>query len=914
MLVDSHISLAEFLLVVLDPAVREHDLKKTRWQDLFADRTTLERILGFFVSPLQSKDVQTRTRNWMVAYVARLAGLEGRRITEDGWMRSSTADMTKREVLEFDMLDLYPRFQREAPVTLQVNEMFATSLKQAKQQSERAKLQKQYVSPMAQLLTQSMSGLLRAHSRMNNKVANFNGLYLYATGAQRQTISVLSHLGYCCSYPLLVRKGEGDDESDEEGDDNAYSDDEPLDDDATTTPRTPKAKRPTRLPGIIQVLSSSCMDDARRVAAKGKYKTAYDNVVISLNVSEQTVAHKGTYSAHTVESGTAMTVVDGHRATDAAFDSAEAEKSFLAAGPLLRGDVIFTREEQALWDDLQVETVEWVIVRFGGDGFARFDTQMRAAARHDPHQVEVHKSDIHPLRTAPIDEASITGNIDVVNEIHKQLKLDPNSPEFLAKLRIFLGDQLTISRIRSVIGARAGHERDAEGWRWAKPIPAFFHTDMAGVSCVLTEHWGKGSRDPGSLSFDNIVLDRKPIVTTSLPPFHTCRHLIFTSLYARVLSCLQKNTGASSLDECAKSILTWDELQTQAKALYSTYASTRKVAELRREREHGGKGDVVFENSSLLLRDSLGIRTFSRLIKSGRSGHIILALKWFALVFKAGGCPKYAREMLYLIHHLQRVWPAAFRDFVLNNWFVNPTGTQDGFVSLDHMQEHLNFWIKKIYVAHGSNASWEWLGTISPCIDVLRKLANRMHARVLGNTRSSYQGRKHTSPDLKKDINSLMESLERTKAYDIDRERVVSEDTEPVPDLVSKGLQMMTHGPSATIKEYSAEFATLQARVRVRPLQPFIPNTTSAPADGSRAQRPHQAGVPAPVAVDAREDETRAPGQSEESRSGASTPSSDASTASFFDEREFDELCLSFVEEADVVLDHDAIGGQLDDE
>lgn len=123
-------------------------------------------------------------------------------------------------------------------------------------------------------------------------------------------------------------------------------------------------------------------------------------------------------------------------------------------------------------------------------------------------------------------------------------------------------------------------------------------------------------------------------------------------------------------------------------------ASADAVAKLRAERtsgEVGPLGDDVFENAILFLRDALALRTFTLLVKAGRSGHIILALRWLILAFKAGGHPKYAREMMHLVHNLQEV---DHSDLILQNWLVNPTGTPNGFVALDLMQEHLNFWIK----------------------------------------------------------------------------------------------------------------------------------------------------------------------------------------------------------------------------
>ena len=35
-----------------------------------------------------------------------------------------------------------------------------------------------------------------------------------------------------------------------------------------------------------------------------------------------------------------------------------------------------------------------------------------------------------------------------------------------------------------------------------------------------------------------------------------------------------------------------------------------------------------------------------------------------------------------------------YRDIVLNNWLLNPTGNPNSWVEIDLMQEHLNYWIK----------------------------------------------------------------------------------------------------------------------------------------------------------------------------------------------------------------------------
>ncbi len=52
-----------------------------------------------------------------------------------------------------------------------------------------------------------MAGLLSERSQNNSFIKHVVGLYLYATGAQRQTISVLSSLNMCSTYPSIAGSG-----------------------------------------------------------------------------------------------------------------------------------------------------------------------------------------------------------------------------------------------------------------------------------------------------------------------------------------------------------------------------------------------------------------------------------------------------------------------------------------------------------------------------------------------------------------------------------------------------------------------------------------------------------------------------------------------------------------------------------
>ncbi|KAE9394136.1 hypothetical protein BT96DRAFT_797375, partial [Gymnopus androsaceus JB14] len=424
---------------------------------------------------------------------------------------------------------------------------------------------------------------------------------------------------------------------------------------------------------------------------------------------------------------------------------------------------------------------------------------------------------IHPLTALDIEEASIKGNAEVDEVVvgPQGLDLRARVHRFWERVRLIAGDQLSIARLRALEAIRAGQEAGYGGFGWGVWIPGLFHAKMADVQGFFTTHFGKPSssiQDPGSLHFHNTLLERLPITITSLPNFQTCRSLIFVSLYARVLHCLLKVSGKATLAEYADSVGSWDQLYHDVERIYITYTDASVVAELRSKRELLGKeeGDMVFENAILFLRDALITREFTDAVRAGDSGRVILVLKIWALSFRGNGRTKYAYEMLHLIHNLENVWPQPVRDAVLNNWLISTNGRS--FLEVDLMQEHLNYWIKVFYKAHGSNMSWRWLAMITPCVNALRELA-----RTMNDALGYDQGSKHTSVDPVNDIHCIMESLDDRGTYDLTLGRVLEDDQE-VADATSVGLHNTITGTSCPLNEFNSACSRLQRRRRMIPV------------------------------------------------------------------------------------------------
>ncbi|KAI0071978.1 hypothetical protein K474DRAFT_1605970 [Panus rudis PR-1116 ss-1] len=531
-------------------------------------------------------------------------------------------------------------------------------------------------------------------------------------------------------------------------------------------PAASKEKQPE---GLIRQLSHACRTALRQVVRDGETSWVYDNVNWAEKVAEQILGRKDSQT-----NGTCATAFPLFGASPDDMKTSDLNDAFFAAPPLSHADIRLSQSENLELRELLSYTVLRILIAQGGGRFKRFQGEVdKLTPPLSSKDIPLHKTDIYPLPAMQIDESSTVGNAEVVETIFKEAGFDTDSEEFLQFARILWGDQLSVARLRSATGIRIGHDSPSNAMLNNVYGPGLSHYQLSACGAILEVHWGDSStcsRNPGSLCFHNTLLDRKPIVLSSPPPYHTSRDLIFVSLYARVFHCLELVSG-KSLDEYAADV-DFETLQKDVITLVSTYANNTQVSELRQDRldelgtqpkpssptqtantgTHDSnvpvhpkvtKGDMVYENAMLFMRDALVLRAFTEAIKSGASGRIVLLLKVLALAYRGAGRPKYAYETMTLINNLVHVWPKPLRDIVLNNWLVNPTGKPDSWLPVDLLQEHMNYWIKVVYKAHGSNASFEWLKTITPCIDFLRQLATQINQEL-----GSRQGSKHSSPDL----------------------------------------------------------------------------------------------------------------------------------------------------------------------
>jgi hypothetical protein len=367
-----------------------------------------------------------------------------------------------------------------------------------------------------------------------------------------------------------------------------------------------------------------------------------------------------------MENGTCWTLTELWNVEDKDLRAADLHRSFDRAVPLKREDILLTLDERTQLREQLIHAVLRITVGYGGQKLqSAFRSEVLKSTPATEFKIDVHKTDIHPMPPFNIDESSKAGNAELITAMFQELGFDFSDPTFAETVKLVVGDQLSIDRLRSVAASRVGHDSGANALRWTVFVPGLFHYKMAATHGIILKHLGLVNKDlsnPASLSSHNTILGRKPIVSTSLPPYRTCRDIIFISLYARVLHCVLLVSGYPSLDALAAD-LSWEDLMGLAAKVVDQFTDTRLVEELREARTQDGpeNGDMVFENAILFFRDALYLREFNDAIKSGDSGRVFVILKVWVLSYRGQGRTKYAQEALHLLHNMTHVWPDGLR-------------------------------------------------------------------------------------------------------------------------------------------------------------------------------------------------------------------------------------------------------------
>ena len=481
--------------------------------------------------------------------------------------------------------------------------------------------------------------LLGERSQQNSYSKHVVGLYLYASGAQRQNIGVLAHLGVSSSYPMIAgssrtrrvkargsvlnagKEVTADSSSEEElsetgeevmGEERGAQGVRDIEDRSEAYhPAAPKTQEPfsnvaleaidheqpdegiisqsgdnataiaVEPVGLLRRLSESSRHAARALAQTHQLGHVYDNINWILRAAEQILGRKDS-----IENGTCATVFPLYDAPPDDMKTTDYVAAFDAAPILQLNDILLLPHEQRMLDSMLEHAILRIIVNYGGTAFEKFAADVSRTQPHSSERIPLHTTEPQPLRAMNIEEASIKGNAEVLEAIFSELGHDLASPSFPQTLRLTFGDQHSVARIRAASNNRVGHDSLAKSFLYVVFAPGFFHYQMAATYGVLETHWGNpslGHHDPASLSWHNTVLDRKPFVITNRPPYRVARDIIYHSLYGRILHCLELVAGCENLDAYAAEA-TFEDLTRHATEIVKQFVRARSVSRLRAAR------------------------------------------------------------------------------------------------------------------------------------------------------------------------------------------------------------------------------------------------------------------------------------------------------------------------------------------
>ncbi|KAK7002145.1 hypothetical protein R3P38DRAFT_3609227 [Favolaschia claudopus] len=356
------------------------------------------------------------------------------------------------------------------------------------------------------------------------------------------------------------------------------------------------------------------------------------------------------------------------------------------------------------------------------------------------------------------------------------------------KVIAFIGDQLTVSRLRGLFLRRAGDDSSFERLDFLLPIFGWFHVAMQAANSLHAQYLGRAKGHGFLASFT--LLGRKGLHKTSTEgPFHAhlneAIHHVgeaeFREIWRTVAA--QSKTTVEGLRSKTPSELV--DLATRA---LSHHASSEALETMRRRPDR----DEVQEFHTQFTRDLLPYLTLVAAIKSGDVGSLEALLPTFLFRFIGGGNNNYQEEALELLNGLNVDWPQNVAlhssDFVRQNcWLLTFTDNADNFVSFDQAQEHNIKDIKVTYKPPGPRGGWDYMRILHPAIPTIRTNAEFIDQEFNTLTR----GKKHTSPSKEKDIQALLGRLE--DVHEFKPGRKLDEEDKP-EDYIAAGGQTWIFG------------------------------------------------------------------------------------------------------------------------
>ncbi|KAJ7437506.1 hypothetical protein FB451DRAFT_1451536 [Mycena latifolia] len=461
----------------------------------------------------------------------------------------------------------------------------------------------------------------------------------------------------------------------------------------------------------VDRISAESMKEMRRLMDLFPWLMSYDNALVAFRVFAQRVDRK-TLNGN----GTAGTVYIKRSAKPLPKEINRMLQEFRKEGmknPLTGVDIF---KISLLADTRRVPHIKFLILHYLFESpefdFANYDGKDHPLLQKPPaiQQLPVGKDHVvlqYLLGMLDIPETSYEDNARIILEWLKQLHYhlpDAQKKLGLEQLMAWVGDQLTIDRLRNLYRFRAEDDNSFERLDWL--------------------HLGTAKGRGLSAAFD--VLNRKGLQTSHTQGafFHDLNEVLHFIAEAQIREVWLQVGKATDLAELRQK--TPEDLYKLAEQIVADHASSGAIVRMKLK----PRSDELKLQSIMFLRDVLPYILPRSAVKHGDVGIMEDMIPLMLFRFIGGKNSHYAGEMLELLQGLNREWPPELCEFIPRD---------GGFMPVDEAQEMNIKDIKVTYRSEGPNIDWDYLKKLHPAIHVIRAVNSHMEyefkTRVRGRKR-----------------------------------------------------------------------------------------------------------------------------------------------------------------------------------
>ncbi|KAK6992066.1 hypothetical protein R3P38DRAFT_3227090 [Favolaschia claudopus] len=339
--------------------------------------------------------------------------------------------------------------------------------------------------------------------------------------------------------------------------------------------------------------------------------------------------------------------------------------------------------------------------------------------KHNKHRLRLRKSKIHTLRATNINESTTVGAASVLRNLLAQLFITPVS--LVNWMFMLCGDQLTIDRIRKIIRYTAKCDTPHEQHKWALPIIQLWHMKWAWQKAIFRLHWHSDlAKGTFGLHHDIVLIERE------------------NSIYGEPWS------GEVVPEET--------ESATPAPVRLAKKKKRSRTTAAAQPARNFSNGDQALVTLCNFMRVTLWYMELCASIAKGDIGRSFEVIKLLRFSFWGAGSTNYGNELLELACNSLYEFSEDLKTAVLNNYLANPSGRIGHWLELDLLQEHFNFWIKRLFNAKSHDLEGQHLAeAVNLNIAGISKLRETFPG-LFGLKRN---GQRHTDASTIHDINQL---------------------------------------------------------------------------------------------------------------------------------------------------------------